>query len=229
VPPAAELRRRIEAALRLSEGSQAGAAEPIPPRTLRTLKKTFLGLALAALPAVLGVKAWEIWVERPRVADEAFDIARTDARAPDLQLQTADGRTFALSAYRGQVVFVNFWATWCPPCRDELPSMLALGRALEARHPGRFKMLAVSVDDGWEVVREFFGGAPPPGLTVALDTEQLTTRAWYCAARGACPESYKFPESYIVDKGGRLVAYVVGPRDWSDPSARRFLEQLIGS
>jgi hypothetical protein len=67
------------------------------------------------------------------------------------------------------------------------------------------------------------------GLTVALDPDQRTTVAYYCAARGGCPDSYKFPESYIVDKNGRLVAFVVGPRDWSIPTARAFLEALIGS
>ena len=59
------------------------------------------------------------------------------------------------------------------------------------------------------------------------DPEQIATRAYYCAARGACPDSYKFPETYIVDREGRLVAYIVGPRDWSTPAARQFLERLI--
>jgi hypothetical protein len=66
-------------------------------------------------------------------------------------------------------------------------------------------------------------------VTVLLDPEQVTTRAYYGTARGgSCPD-IKFPETYIVDRSGRLVAYVVGPRDWSDPSARAFLEALIGS
>jgi thiol-disulfide isomerase/thioredoxin len=227
VPAALDLRKRIEQALRLAEGSEKGESTPIPPGALRVVKTVFAVVAFAALPAVLGVKAWDAWVASPRLAEEAFDISRADAPAPDFRHQTADGQSFSFSAHRGKVLFVNFWATWCPPCRDELPSMLALGREIEARHPGRFKMVAVSVDDDWDVVREFFGGRPPPGLTVTLDTEQLTTRAWYCVARGACPESYKFPESYIVDKSGRLVAYVVGPRNWSDPTARRFIERLI--
>jgi hypothetical protein len=88
-------------------------------------------------------------------------------------------------------------------------------------------MVAVSVDEGWEPVAKFFGGKPPPSLTVALDPETITTQAWYCAARGGCPDGLKFPESYIVDKSGRLVAYVVGPRNWADPAAAAFLERLI--
>lgn len=110
--------------------------------------------------------------------------------------------------------------------------MMALGKQLEARYPGKFRMVAVSVDEGWDPIKAFFAGPPYGGsaapLTVALDRpDQATTVAYYCAARGGCPGEYKFPESYIVDRGGRLVAYVVGPRDWSDPRPRAYLEQLL--
>jgi len=163
-----------------------------------------------------------------RAQDRAFGVERVDLAAPDFEQPTATGGTFSLARHRGELLFVNFWATWCPPCRDELPSMLKLGRELAARHPGRFRMVGVSVDESFEVVREFFGGAPPPELTVTLDADQSATKAYYCTARGACPESYKFPETYIVDRNGRLVAYVVGPRDWSDPAALRLIEKLLG-
>ncbi len=205
------------------EGTKPGA-----PRGTRA------AIAIAAAFAVAGVagaKAWDAWVREPRAAaadDAAFGVDRTDVPAPPIELATLDGRRVSLAALRGQVVFVNFWATWCPPCRSEMPSMLELGGELERRYPGKFRMLAVSVDDGWQPVAEFFGGPPPPWLTVALDTDQLVTRAYYCAARRGCPDSYKFPESYVVDGAGRLVAYVVGPREWSDPAARRFLERLLG-
>lgn len=110
--------------------------------------------------------------------------------------------------------------------------MLRLGQELAARYPGRFKMLAVTVDEGPAIVKEYFGKPPfsgvPPGLTVALDPGQAVTRAYYCTARGTCPD-LKFPETYIIDKAGRLVAYVVGPRDWAHPGAKAFLEALIRS
>lgn len=110
--------------------------------------------------------------------------------------------------------------------------MMALGRDLEARYPGKFRMVAVSVDEGWEPIRQFFDRNPYKGsvapLTVLLDgSAQTTTTLFYCAARGGCPGDYKLPESYIVDRRGRLVAYVVGPRNWSDPRARTYLEQLL--
>jgi thiol-disulfide isomerase/thioredoxin len=183
-------------------------------------------VAVLVAAAVGGWRAWE--VSRGSASEDAreFRVDVADAPAPPLDLEAIGGR-FSLGAAKGQLVFINFWATWCPPCRDELPSMVALGKELSARYPGRFKMVAVSVDDDWETVVNFFGGPPPRWLTVARDANQDVTRAYYCAARGRCPDSFKFPETYIVDGTGRLVAYVVGPRDWSSPAIRRYLDRLI--
>jgi thiol-disulfide isomerase/thioredoxin len=198
-----------------------------------------LAVIVAAVAAAVGIAGWQAYealvarpareADRARRAELVFGVDRANAPAPPIELPTLDGGRFSLAASRGQVVFVNFWATWCPPCREEMPSMVRLGQELERAHPGKFRMVAVSVDDGWEPVGAYFRGPPPPGLAVSLDTDMLVTRAYYCAARGGCPDSYKFPETYIVDPTGRLVAYVVGPRDWSMPEARQFLERLIGS
>ncbi len=162
-------------------------------------------------------------------ADQAFDITPVapPRQAPSFQAQVPGGKSFTLADAKGQVLFLNFWATWCPPCRDEMPSMLQLGRELSESYPGKFRMVAVSVDEGWDAVRQFFVGRLPTGVQVVLDPNQQVTRDYYCAARnGQCTE-FKFPETYIVDASGRLVAYVVGPRDWNDPAARRFLEKLL--
>jgi len=208
-------------------------AAPRPAQTPRS-RRDLVALVAIALAVVGAAAAWRAWRGRAQAAEvraaaAQFEIDLTDAPAPPIELASMDGRRLSLAALRGKVVFVNFWATWCPPCRAEMPSMIALGRELEQRHPGKFAMLAISVDDGWGEVGAYFAGPPPAGITVALDTEQVVTRAYYCAARHACPDRYLFPESYIVDPSGRLVAYVVGPREWSERSVRVFLESLIGS
>jgi thiol-disulfide isomerase/thioredoxin len=195
-------------------------------------------LAAVVAVGVLCFYVYRVVLERPAVAPpktpaaEAFGIDRASAVAPPLELKALDGAPLSLAALRGQVVFVNFWATWCPPCRDEMPSMVRLGDELARRHPGKFRMVAVSEDDGWDPVKEYFAappfGGPPRSLTVALDSEAASARAFYCTARGFCPD-LKFPETYIVDKAGRLVGYVVGPRNWDHPAVREYLEQLIGS
>ncbi len=223
-----EARRAIERAVRSVEGSEAEDRAALSGPVRRAVKVAVLALGALAVLAVLGRAAWQRLVEAPRLAEQAFDITRVaPVPAPELGLETRDGRRLTLASFRGQVVFVNFWATWCPPCRDEMPSMLQLGRELSRRHPGRFTMLAVSVDEGWEPIARFFGGSLPPGLTVALDRDQSVTQSYYCAARGGCPRDFKFPETYLVDRDGRLVAFVVGPRDWSDQAPRRFLERLF--
>ncbi len=183
--------------------------------------------------AAAGWTSWQLWVEGPRQAEaareKAFDVTQVarPAPAPPVLGFTVEGKPFTLAEARGQVVFVNFWATWCPPCREEMPSMLQLGRDLAARHPGKFRMVAVSVDDGWPEVMQFFAGRLPGGIDVVRDPDQAVTREYYCLARGSCPDSFKFPETYVVDPSGKLVSYVVGPRDWNDPAARAFLERLI--
>jgi thiol-disulfide isomerase/thioredoxin len=191
--------------------------------------------AAAALLAVAGLSAASACKRAPAISasatDFGIDVAHGD-EAPSFELATQDGDRVSLASLRGQVVFVNFWATWCPPCQEEMPSMMALGRQLGAKYPGKFRMVAVSLDEGWDPIRAFFAAAPYSGrtapLTVVLDRkDQATTVAYYCAARGGCPGEYKLPESYIVDRSGRLVSYVVGPRDWSDPRALAYLEQLL--
>jgi len=218
-------------------------SDPTPPSPKPASGAKVAGAAIAAV--LLALFAWQTYrtvatrpnvVRQPgRAAIEEFGIDRPKdptRPAPPFDLVALDGSRVSLSSARGQVVFVNFWATWCPPCRDEMPSMIRLGQELAARYPGQFKMVAVTVDEELQAVREFFSAPPfsgaPAVLTIAHDADQSVTKAYYCTARGACPD-IKFPETYIVDKAGRLVAYVVGPRDWAHPGARAFLEALIGS
>ena len=208
--------------------------EPSAPRA------KIAGIAVAA--ALVALLAWQTWrtlSTRPQVvreparsAAQQFGIDRADAPAPPFDLAALDGTRVSLASLRGQVVFVNFWATWCPPCREEMPSMVRLGQELMQKYPGRFRMIAISVDESLGPVNEYFGAppfsGPPTGLAVGWDAEAAVARAYYCTARGFCPD-LKFPETYIVDRTGRLVAYIVGPRDWNHPAARAFLEGLIGS
>jgi thiol-disulfide isomerase/thioredoxin len=222
-------------------------SEPNPPRRQAIIAAVVFAVVAAAA-------AWKAWdtarqVEQltraappaPAAAPRAEPVvlgtlirSRSSPMAPPLSLPTVDGGRVDLAALKGQVVFVNFWATWCPPCGKEMPGMVKLGQELTARHPGKFRMVAVSVDESIDLVKQFFedpaqGGRLPAGVTVAIDREaQQTVRPWYCQGRGACAaDDVKFPESYIVDKSGRITAFVVGDMDWSIPAAKELLERLI--
>jgi thiol-disulfide isomerase/thioredoxin len=225
----------------------AKSAPPEPrPRPLLAIA----GVAGALLVVALGWYAWRITsaVRPPAGAPTARAPASPPAPdipynrlvslsapvvAPAIDLPTAGGKRFSLAEARGEVVVVNFWATWCPPCAKEMPSMVKLGQELTARYPGKFRMVAVSVDDQPGAVQQFFSAKPfgglPRDVVVALEPGAgEVTRGYYCRGRGACnPDEVKFPETYIVDRAGRIMAVVVGDIDWSQPTVRLYLETLI--
>ena len=184
---------------------------------------------VAVAPQALSLQQQQADAEERLLDEQAFSHP-VDVPAPDVEVVTPEGKRVRLSALRGKVVLVNFWATWCPPCVAEMPSLLELGRALTKAHPDGFQMVAVSNDDSWKAVNTYFAkyfGGIPKQLDVVRDPDASAARAYYCAARGYCPD-IKFPETYVVGRTGRIVAMMVGPRDWSDPGARQLLDFIIG-
>ena len=136
--------------------------------------------------------------------------------APEVSVVSiANGTTLKLSELKGKVVLLNFWATWCPPCREEIPSMMKLNTAMAGKP---FQMVAVSIDEGGkQAVEAFFKEAG-----VSLPT--------YLDATGASSKSYGItgvPESFIIDKQGVIVKKVVGGVSWDSPEVISFLEGLM--
>jgi peroxiredoxin len=140
-------------------------------------------------------------------------LGRMPAQAPDFALKDWSGREVKLSSLRGQVVLVNFWATWCPTCVVEMASM---ERLVELERGKKFHLLAVSVDDEWAPIRKFF--AKGTQLDVVLDTPRAVPKAW---------GSDKFPESFLIDKDGTIRYYIVSNRDWSAPAVTACIDSLL--
>ena len=133
-----------------------------------------------------------------------------DFTLPDLQ-----GHAVQLAALRGKVVFVNVWATWCPPCVEEMPTIQQLYERLHGRG---LEILAVSLDAlGAQVVAPFMQSHRLSFPTL-LDTKNLVQRLYRTTG---------VPESFIVDKRGILVDKVVGPRDWAHPQLLAQFERLL--
>ncbi len=135
--------------------------------------------------------------------------------APGFSLPTLDGkRIISLSSLRGHVVLVNFWATWCKPCEEEMPSMERLYRRL---HKQGFEIVAVSVDEDPSVV-ESFRERLSISFPIVLDADQEVSRLY---------QTTGFPESLLIDEGGTVVERYVGPRDWAIYSDR--IQRLISA
>jgi thiol-disulfide isomerase/thioredoxin len=134
--------------------------------------------------------------------------------APDFELTALSGEKVRLSGLRGKVVLLNFWASWCPPCREEIPSLITLNAKLPARD---FQLLTVAIDkEGREAIAAFFGktGASLPTL---LDSDGLVGKDYGITG---------VPETFVIDKQGIIRKKVIGPIDWSDPAVIRHLDSL---
>ena len=135
--------------------------------------------------------------------------------APDFVLQDLDGKAVRLSNFRGRVVFLNVWTTWCEPCRVEMPAMETLNQRLAGDD---FMMLAVSADaDGRRVVAPFVEDLRLT-LPVLLDPDGQVVSRYRVTG---------YPETFIIDRVGEVVAHEIGPRDWSDSRYERALRQLM--
>jgi peroxiredoxin len=142
------------------------------------------------------------------------------SEAPDFTLaRVDDGASVSLGGLRGRVVLLNFWATWCKPCEDEMPAMERLYRELA---PAGFELLAVSVDDTVEPV-EAFRQRLSLTFPILHDSDGDVSDRY---------QAFRFPESLLVDGNGVVVERYIGPKEWDAPSyverIRRLLAQHPG-
>jgi len=135
--------------------------------------------------------------------------------APDFTLSDVEGRPVRLREFRGKLVFVNFWATWCPPCRLEMPGMEQLYQTFKQTD---FAMLALSIDrQGAQVVAPFMKELK---LTFPALIDHKTEVARQYGLRG-------LPTTYLIDREGRLIGAAVGPRDWYSTEAKALIAGLL--
>jgi len=135
--------------------------------------------------------------------------------APEITVTPLSGNSIKLSELKGKVVLLNFWATWCPPCREEIPSMMKLNTAMAGKP---FQMVAVSVDEGGRpAIESFFRTS---GFTLPAYTDPGNKAATAYGITGV-------PETFIINKSGIIVKKVIGPLAWDGPEATAFLEGLM--
>ncbi len=180
--------------------------------TQKGSKKQVLFLSVLVLLAALFILGYFVKDREP-----GKKVIGTGDRAPDFHLQTPEGKVVSLSDFRGKVVMVHFWATWCPPCVEEIPTLDSLYRTLAGKD---FEMLAISVDEGGPEAVAPFIQKNKLHLPVLFDPDRRIAGLY---------GTYKFPETYIVDRKGVVRHKVIGPRDWADPANVQMLKNIMAT
>ena len=181
------------------------------PRTAprRPGRRRFIGGATA-------VALGSLWPWHGAEAAHAVRPWPQDRPAPPLDLVDLDGHRWRLDALAGKVVVLNFWATWCKPCRIEMPSLAAMA---ERRGRDGVVVAAVNYLEAADKIRRFLDDAPfkPP---ILLDREGDATVAWTPRV---------FPSTVLIGRDGRPVQTVVGELDWQGAEAERLLAPLVAA
>ncbi|MBW2525870.1 MAG: TlpA family protein disulfide reductase [Deltaproteobacteria bacterium] len=129
---------------------------------------------------------------------------------PDLVVRLADGSSRNVAEYRGRPLLLHFWATWCRPCRQELPGLLDLSEN------GSGQVLLVALDDDWEPVRRFLDRPVPPYVALA-DGSQVERRF----------DVRQLPESFVVDGTGTMILRFRDAQDWTRPATLELLPEEL--
>ena len=163
------------------------------------------------LGLVAGAYALVKFGNRPR----PVEVGQSAPRFSAVNLKTGDTVSMQ-GVYRGKVVLVNLWATWCVPCRKEMPAMEQLYKELG---PKGFKIAAVSVDEG--DTKDVLAFAEEFGLTFDIlhDGDGSVQKAF---------QTIMFPESFLIDQDGIIVKKIIGEHPWSSDASRQTIAQLLG-
>jgi peroxiredoxin len=179
------------------------------------LRKKNLPLLVALLALALFALARFAPLSASAATDELLmDVPKQPVPAYDFKATLLTGERVKLSDYRGKVVFLNFWATWCPPCRAEMPAMEKLQQKFQGRP---FQMLAVNFMETRAKAKAF------------VDKMKLTFPI-VMDPHGVIGKNYNaenLPVTYIIDKQGNVIRRAIGPRVWDGPEAVALFEKLV--
>lgn len=184
------------------------------PSTLKSIVLLMGLVAAAALVMVVPTRQFDPRVSQS-LATVGFEVR--NERAPSFELQAMDGSPLNLEQFRGRWVLVNFWASWCEPCREEMPSMRSFARSFSG---DRLRLLAISLDDNDEDMRNFLidQGITPDDFAIARDVNGEVSARY---------GSRLLPETWIVDPDGHMIGRVQGAVNWTDTPILELFEILL--
>ena len=136
-------------------------------------------------------------------------------QAPDFTLKDINGNSVSLSSFKGKVVLLKFWATWCPPCREEIPSVNSLDKLLKNRG---LVILSVSVDTSASKVKDFVRKYPI-NYTILVDDTMKVAKSLY--------KAFRLPMAFLVDKRGVIVKEYIYVQDWTAPEVVKEIEPYL--
>lgn len=135
----------------------------------------------------------------------------SEAPIPDLS-----GKNISITNFKGSYVLVHFWATWCLPCREELPYIEFLNQRLKTKP---IQMILVSVDDNWPVITQFFSEIRlKPSSLQLLDSQ----KKWASSLKVE-----KFPETFLIGPDGKILKHWIGAKNWSTPSQWAEIDDIL--
>ena len=174
----------------------------------RSIQSAVQGLCLSAV----------LWAASPAVADDMLAAMKISRVAPDttaaaFNLTSLDGTSIQLADMKGKVVLVNFWATWCGPCKDEMPAFERLRQKLD---PDRFAVLTITTDLQRDGIKQFLTNLHVQ-LPVLFDDDQDVSQAYLVRA---------LPTTVLIDGRGTLVGRAIGPREWDTAQSVHLLQSL---
>ncbi|MES2856585.1 MAG: TlpA disulfide reductase family protein [Bdellovibrionota bacterium] len=187
----------------------------------RAETKTYIIGLVAAVAVIAALLLWfnakekDLPVNQSPVAFELLTKMEKEG-VPDFELKTLDGKPVTVAEFRGKVVIVNFWASWCNPCVQEFPSMLKLVEAFK----GQLIVVAVSADEEKGDIEAFAKafGLPKDNFHIVWDADKSVMQKYGVE---------KIPESFLVNKDGKLIRKVLGIEDWASPSAMDYFTNLV--
>jgi len=180
---------------------------------LRSLK-VWLG-PVALVLALVGVFLYASYGKKDDAASQS-ELSQRSRRAPEFSLQDSKGNEHRLEDLKGNAVLIHFWASWCPPCLEEIPNWVELAQDFRSKP---LKLVAINLDPSWdEAHRVLPSRGLPPNLISVIDLGQKVADEF---------GSYSFPETYLLNSDLEIVTKWVGPQDWRSPQVRSVIERAL--
>lgn len=199
-----------------SKGSSARPTNSLSGRVNHDRRDTLIALGGLGLGLLAALPARAALPEPPLT--HVMAAISPPIQAPDFSLSGLDGTLHALSDYHGKVVLLNFWASWCPPCRHEMPSLEKLHQELKNKP---FQVLACDQEEDDDTVFVFTSQLDPaPTFPLLMDRKSTVSRTYDVPG---------LPTSFLIDKSGRIAYRAVGGRDFGHAAIRALIEKLMGA